>query len=236
MNDHYRAALNQAIHWIEEQLHPVAIIASGSIIRGNPNANSDFDIFVIHEAPFRQKIHRFFNGIPCEIFLNNIAQVYRYLEEEVKRCRPSTAHMLTTGTLIKGGDNPAIQQLLLDVKAYVHKAPVLTEQQLTLHRYTIVTLYEDATDLLDTNEVTTLYFLNKAVAECIDYFFLRNQTVLPRAKERIQHIEAQAPELGQLITSYYLQQDTREKHAIAGLLVKELTAHTGFFEWETLPE
>ena len=66
----YASALRSAVGFIAENLEPIGIIASGTILRGNPDPASDLDIYVIHRAAKRQRIQKFFAGVPAEIFIN----------------------------------------------------------------------------------------------------------------------------------------------------------------------
>ncbi len=42
---------------------PLGIVASGTIVRGSPGPSSDLDLYVIHAAPWRQRVQRRFNGV-----------------------------------------------------------------------------------------------------------------------------------------------------------------------------
>ena len=236
MNNHYTTALDQALTWIDDNFKTVGVIVSGSIIRGKPDDNSDFDIYIIHDGSFRQRLQKFFNGVPCEIFVNNPGHIYGYFESELKNNRPVTASILATGKVFKGNDNPDIQKLLAKAKEFASKSPERTEQQNVLTRYCIANLYEDATDLLEIDEITAAYFLDRTVLECIDFTFLLHGNPLPRAKERINQLLIIQPEVGRLVKNYYQCSGAKEKHKIAGQVMIILIGKTGFFEWSTLPE
>ena len=71
----YDIALRMAINYILENYKPIGIIASGTIICGTPDKSSDLDIYVIHNESFRQRLQKYFNGVPAEIFINPPFQV-----------------------------------------------------------------------------------------------------------------------------------------------------------------
>ncbi len=231
MNDHYKIALEQALAWIKENHEPVGVIVSGSIIRGNPNANSDFDIYVIHEKNFRQRIQKYFNGVPCEIFLNSPAHIHSYLEAELKNNRPCTAHMLATGVVYLGESNTNILSLIEKAKQYQYKTTELTEQQVIAYKYGIATLFEDATDLLETDEILTEHILNKLIIDIIDFTFRKEQKTLPRIKERLNELAVINPVLAGLITNYYTNTIAKQKYIIAKQIMELLDIPQGFFEW-----
>ena len=80
--ENYDQALREAVQFILKRFDVLGIVAAGTIIRGSPDATSDLDIYVIHPAPFRQRVQKFFNGIPTEIFVNPPAMVEKYFIEE----------------------------------------------------------------------------------------------------------------------------------------------------------
>src|SRR3984885_12881661 len=196
MNDYQKIGLSEAVTWICLNFKPIGIIATGSIVRGNPDLNSDFDVFVIHEDSYRQRIQKYFNGVPCEIFINNFNHVYGYFEKEYENNRPVTAHMISTGNVIMGEDNSGVKKLIQSAREFLLRAPLLTDEKKTMIRYAISTLFEDATDLMDTDVLTSTYFLNRLISDIIDYVFLINGTSSPRPKERIKYLEVSYPDIG----------------------------------------
>lgn len=236
MESNYTLALEQAIFWINDNYKPVGIVVSGSIIRGNPNANSDFDIYVIHQENFRQRIQKYFNQVPCEIFLNSYAHAYKSLEEELKMNRPVTANMISTGTIYKGNENPDFLKLIEAAKSHSGQSSKLTEQQILSSNYGIATLFEDATDILEADEATAEYILNKAVSDAIDLCFRNSQTPQPRIKERLKVLSHVHPAIGAFATKYYCANQTKEKYIIARQILNLLNCETGFFEWSSSRE
>jgi len=236
MDIHYGIALDQALTWINSNYISTGIIVSGSIIRGNPDKHSDFDIFVIHNNLFRQRVQKIFNEVPFEIFVNNIEQVYKYFESELANNRPVSANMIATGQLYKGRDNPSILTLIDDAKKYVLLSKPLTDEQLTFRKYTIANLFEDATDIYATDETTTLYILDKIVIDIIDFIFSSKQQPLPRLKDRIKTILELDNAIGLSITKYYSEKTIEQKYELTKQMVLGLTGATGFFEWSTAPE
>jgi hypothetical protein len=219
--------------WVRKDFKPIGIIVTGSIIRGNPDLNSDFDIYVIHQATFRQRIQKYFDGIPCEIFVNTFKHIYDYLEQEHQDNRPVTAHMISTGRVIEGADNLELQKLIQSAKEFLLKSPPLTDIKKINMRYAISTLFEDATDVKDTDILTSTYFLNKLVSDIIDYTFRNNCIPLPRPKERIIYLEQNYPDIGKLIEDYYRTENFYDKYTVAKTLVGRTIGEYGFFEWDS---
>jgi hypothetical protein len=233
MNDYHKIGLSEAVTWICLNFKPIGIIATGSIVRGNPDLNSDFDVFVIHEDSYRQRIQKYFNGVPCEIFINNFNHVYGYFEKEYENNRPVTAHMISTGNVIMGEDNSGVKKLIQSAREFLLRAPLLTDEKKTMIRYAISTLFEDATDLMDTDVLTSTYFLNRLISDIIDYVFLINGTSSPRPKERIKYLEVNYPDIGGSIAGYYSTENFRDRYEIAKSLVAKTIGEYGFFEWDS---
>ncbi|MEO8211061.1 MAG: nucleotidyltransferase domain-containing protein [bacterium] len=233
MNDNHKTALEKAMSWIQENFKPIVIIVTGSIVRGNANSNSDLDIYVIHEETFRQRIQKYFDNIPCEIFVNNFKRIYEYFDEEYKDNRPITAHMISTGKVIMGNENLEFKKLKQSADEYLFKSPGLTETKKIYRKYMISSLFEDATDVKDTDVLTGTYFLNKMVSDIIDYIFISNSIPLPRSKERIKYLEMNFPDIWKLIADYYRAEHFNDKYDIAKTLIGKTIGEYGFFEWDS---
>ena len=87
-------------------------------------------------------------------------------------------------------------------------------------KYAISTLFEDATDVMDTDPVTSSYFLNNGIS-------------YQRAKERIKFIEVNYSDTGKLIAAYYRAGNFTDRYGIAKMLVEKTIGEYGFFEWES---
>jgi hypothetical protein len=231
MNKQYQLALEEALTWVETNFKTIGIVVSGSIIRGNPHHNSDLDIFVIHENPFRQRIQKYFNGVPCEILINNFKHVYQYFEKELNANQPVSADILSTGKIYKGHDNIEFKRMIEAAQMYAVKSPVISEKKNLYVRYSIANAFEDATDTMDADKQTTLYFLNKVIVEIIDYVFLMEGKPLPRAKERFSCLKKINPEISKLVSEFYFENDLRLKYSIVRNLVTKTIGEQGFFEW-----
>lgn len=236
MHDTHTLALDEALTWIKDNYSITGLIVSGSIIRGNPNATSDFDIYVIHELPFRQRVQKFFNGVPCEIFVNNIEHIRQYFTSELLRNRPVSANIIATGKLLIGQDNIAIQTIVKEAKKYASMSPPVSEGQLLFRKYGLANLFEDASDIINSDKATTFYILDKLVAELIEFIFYSKQVALPRIKDRLTALTAIDPTSGQLLAQYYETTSFTAKYEAAKSLVLAVTGSTGFFEWSSSPE
>ncbi len=233
--EHYDKALRATINYILDNFDVHGIVVSGSIIRGNPNASSDFDTVVIHAKPERQRVQKFFHGVPAEIFVNPPAAIRSYFQDERKSGKPSTAHMLTTGFVLLDRD-PIVQRLIQEAKDALAQSPGLSAQALTFKRYGAADLYENAVDIVESNPANASFILHDAVHQMLEYHFFESDQWLPRLKETLDTLDRTNPELGQLAYRFYNETGIAEKVQIAELLAEKILGETGFFQWETSPE
>ena len=231
----YNQALHEAVVFILSRTQPVGIIASGSILRGNPDPASDLDIYVIHRQLTRQRVQKFFNGVPAEIFINPPQQIRRYLAEERLEYRPITAHMLSTGFLILELD-PLIAELRQEATRTLADPPQTNPEKLLVMRYMAATWLEDAADLARRDEATANLFLTQAIFEIIRYNFIAAGRYLPRNKELISTIETLNPELGALLCQFFMMSDCALRLGLAYQIADRTIKMHGFCEWESIPE
>src|SRR5215471_4825490 len=132
--DKYDGALREAVSFVLERFNPIGIIAAGTIVRGTPDAASDLDVWVIHLAPVRQRLQKFFNGVPAEIFVNPPWIIQKYFVQDQGEARPISAHMMATGIVLLATDT-VVDRLRQTAISLLSSAPTLTPQRLTQARY-----------------------------------------------------------------------------------------------------
>lgn len=187
----------------------------------------------MHEEPVRQRVQKRFNGVPCEIFINNPTQVRQYFASELQQNRPVTAHMLATGQIVHGQANSQLLALQEEARHYATLASPLTEEQTTFRKYHIVTLLEDAADTLATDEASSCYILDQTIAQVVEFVFAAHQRPLPRIKERLAMLCEVDATIGQSVRQYYQQASIIRKHELANALILHVTGNVEFFEWSS---
>jgi len=228
----YSQALQAAVTYILERFPVLGIVASGSIIRGNPGPTSDLDMCVIHTQPQRQRLQRIFHGVPAEIFVNPPHMIRSYFASEHAEGRPCTAHMFVTGFSVLDND-PILAELRAEAQAWLQKAPTFTARELLGRRYSIVDLLDNARDTLDSDPECAARVLHQAVHDMVEYVFLANQRFLPRLKELIAKLQEIDTDLEQLVRAYYQAKDIQTQAQLADAMAQRTIGVTEFFEWET---
>ena len=234
LSDKYAVALHSAVEFILENYTVLGIIVSGTIIRGNPDPSSDLDIYVINAQPFRQRLQKFFHGVPAEIFVNPPKSVERYFEEEQADRRPLTAHMLATGFVVLDLD-PVIGDLQSKAKRLLSQPPA-APQYLTYQRYSSALLFEDAEDMVERDPEAAEMIVYRAVAEMLNFCFIKAGSFIPRQKSILEELARLDTIVAELARSFYRASTLGEKMELAGRIADQTIGNRGFFEWEMPPD
>jgi hypothetical protein len=234
LSNQYYLALRIAVEYILERYEAMGIIASGTIIRGNPDPASDFDIYVIHKDTFRQRVQKFYNNIPTEIFVNPPQSVETYFKEEQRSRKPLTAHMLATGFVILNLD-PIIDELREKAKHNLSLPPE-APPDLAPFRYFPALLFEDAIDVAETDLATSQMILFQAVNEMLQFCFIQAGKFIPRQKSILHELEQIDEKTAALARNFFETSSFEVKLDIADKIADRTIQKRGFFEWETSPE
>lgn len=232
----YAKALREAVSFVLGRCPDVrGIVVSGTILRGNPAPSSDLDIYVIRREPQRQRVQKFFNGVPAEIFINPEKIVPDYFAYEARDGRPITAHMLDTGFTILDCDG-VIASLQDRARQILQTPPAPSAEALTSARYMAAARYEDATDVIRDRPEIARMILGLAVHQMISYHFLAAHRFVPRDKDLLAVLETWDTPLANLARRFYGAVTLEEALAAAEQIVDRTIAARGFFEWESTPE
>ncbi len=235
MQEPYLGALKAATtHVLSTFPTTAGVIAAGTIVRGVANRLSDIDLYVIHHACFRQRIQKYFNDVPFEIFVNPPDMVRKYFKEEIVSGRLITAHMLATGFVILQADS-AVSDLRQEAETILHSDRE-KPGDLTFPRYITASILEDALDVSDSDPATARFILNHAVEQMVWHVFNKAGRFLPRMKDVLKELKVLDEELGQLADKYYSEGSLHEQLDLAGQLADRIIEARGFFEWESDPE
>jgi len=236
LDEPYNRALREAVRYILERYDDaVGIIAAGSILRGQGRATSDLDLYVIRTRPQRQRVQRWFNGVPAEIFVNPPHQVEQYFADEFRDSRPITAHMLANGALVLALD-PVVARLRAQAETELARAPVPPEADLRWERYIAALELEDALDILDENPAGGAMILGGAAHKMLRYAFRQAGRPIPRDKDLLAALESLDPALADLARRFYLAHEPDAQRALAEQIADRTLGVRGFFEWESDPE
>lgn len=231
----YDLALREAVRYIQRRFQPTAIIAAGTIIRGTPNRNSDLDLWVIHRQPFRQRVQKWFGGVPAEIFVNTPAAVLDHLVDERKERRPVAAHMMAGGHVVLDRE-PCLKGLLAQARAMLADKPRAVSKEEIIHdRYWAGSLYEDALDLAESDPAACQVILSRAVSEMLHAAVKRAHRYVPRDKDLLAVTKDVDAGLGRLAREFFTAGTLKDRLKISGRIADRAVQCRGFIEWESAP-
>jgi hypothetical protein len=231
----YDRALRLAVSYIQKRFKPTAIIASGTIIRGKPHANSDLDLYVIHRKPFMQRVQKRFNGVPAEIFVNTPATVIKHLMSQREMRRPITAHMISTGVILLNNE-PLLPKLTAKARVILKNGPKKPDKIDIVHeRYFAGSLYEYALDMAESDPATAQIILSRAVYQMLQAMVLITNHYEPRDKDLLLCIKEIDPVLSKWTKSFYTAASLKTKLGLAERIADRTIKCRGFMEWESKP-
>jgi predicted nucleotidyltransferase len=236
--DRFAAALREAVAFALREVEPSGIVATGTIVRGNPHASSDLDLYVIHEVATRRRIQRFFGApefgapVPTEIFINPPVAVRRYFAEEHADGAPYTAHMLATGVVVFTAGT-VIAELRDEAAAWLARASRLDADAVVRARYGAATRFEDATDVADEDPETATMLQTRAVVAMLELWCHQALGGVPRGKDLLGRVEAHDPALGAAARRVFSNAPFAERRAAAAQVADRTIGVRGFFEWDS---
>jgi len=222
----YDEAIELCERLIRETFHPLGMLVTGSIVRGEAGPRSDLDVWVLHDEPWRQRLQRRFAGVPAEIFINPPARVRGYFASEHADGRPCTAHMLATGEVVMA--HPTLDELIGEAKDWLARPYVATPEQLLRMRYGAVDLLDDARDALTDDPASAPLLFADAVGRIVEYAFWQRGLPQPRRKRRIATLAQTDPIAAALVMRW----ETGDVAAVEELARHVLGIDT-FFAWDS---
>jgi uncharacterized protein (TIGR02246 family) len=228
----YDGALRDAVAFVVDTVDPVGIIATGTIVRGTPNASSDLDLVVIHAAAYRRRIQRFFRGVPAEIFINPPMAIRRYFVDEQRDGRQITAHMIATGQVVFSSD-PVVDDLRREASDWLATRPEFGDDRVLRDRYAAASRLEDAIDIGAADPASATMLSSEAVIAMLELDCRVNDGRVPRAKELLGDVTRRDPELGRLAHTFFSATSYAARQAAAESIADRTIGARGFFEWDS---
>ena len=233
LSEPHATALQCAVQFIFVEVDPIGIVAAGTIVRGTPHPSSDLDVYVIHDAPFRRRVQRFFgNHVPTEIFINPPSAIRAYFAEEHEAGRPVTAHMLATGHVVfqRGRELDLLRQ---EAHEWLERQSVPNEAAAIHARYGAATVVEDAADVADDDPATASMLIAHAVIEMLEFWCRAKTGRIPRRKDLLARVAGLNPALGALGRHAFFDPSFAEREAAAAEIADVTIGVRGFFEWDS---
>ena len=234
--ERYAEALRAAVAFIFDEVDAVGIVATGTIVRGAFHASSDLDLYVVHDAPFRRRVQRYFGDrVPAEIIINPPDAVRRYFAEEHASGRSITAHMLATGHVVFARDS-TLEELRCEAASWLERPSYPSPAAVVRSRYAAASHFEDAIDVADADPFTASMIMARAVTAMLELWCQTRTGAVPRAKDLIARVAELDPALGMLARRVFSDAAFAERLRAAGDIADRTIDARGFFEWDSGPD
>ncbi len=225
-------ALVEAIEYVFE-IHGdvVAINLAGSVARGETDARSNIDLYVIVGGDLRHRDQRIFSGVPVEMFFNPEERARRAFDDDRKEGRAPGVALMAFGHIIYDPDG-VFERLRADALDVMEHGPAVTDQQVTRQRYGAVNQLDNALDVVERDPAMAQILATEAVSQAIAVWFIERGGWTPRAKDRLEALRRVDPEAADAVVQFILSGDITDAESAVGVLL----GVSGFFEWESIPE
>lgn len=227
----YDLALRACVADLLSQYDVVAVLVSGTIVRGVPDRNSDLDINLLHSGDFRERVQAFYNDVPCEVFVNPPSRIRGYFEESRQTRRPPMPHMFATGFVMYDPQGVAAE-LILEAERTLANPPPMNLDELVRAKYSAATAFEDAEDLVERDPDAARLLLGQAVFALLQCRIAAEPGWLPRSKDLLDALRRTDPgaaDLAEKATSGELD----ERFDSARKLCEHVAGAAGFFAWKS---
>lgn len=226
MDKRYEAAFEAVVSELRQDPEVVGILFTGSAQRGNPDATSDLDIYVVTHKPHYWRATRIVDGIEVELFFNNVASMRWRIEKEWK-----TAAGFATGEVIldRTGETAELVALAKGIWDAGPAAP--TEDELLFLRYGLSDGLQDLEDV-EMDPVASRVAGSVLVRSAMEVFCKINRYWGDKPKRLFAYVKQRDPLLGEMVADYYAR-GMHPKHAYE--IVDYVLAPVGgrLVEWES---
>jgi hypothetical protein len=232
LGEPFDTALDEAVAYLNglpEEI--IGIWLAGSLARGEGDANSDLDLYVLVDAPHRYRVNRRCNGVPVEMFLNPPEWARRYLGENREQGSNGSISMMAEGVILYDPLDECAA-LAAEAKEAIELGPAVPDVPLALRRYLAVDDLDNARDVVDRDPTTARLLAAGSLYAAATYWFLHHGQWPPRRKELLPQLRVRYPQAAELIDRHAATGDLAAAEGALQLLVGE---HT-FYEWQTPPE
>ncbi len=168
MND--LAIVQQAVVLLRQEFGNdlLGVLAGGSRLRGEGDANSDIDLVVLIDQPRRRRQNLVINGVEVEMLINPVSQIHRYFVEERHSGRGLMQHMLSTGQVIYDPHN-TLARLQAEAERLwaAGPAPVSAAQRWQI-RYAHADGLRDIADVIDHDSDQAAYLIGRLLPQIVN--------------------------------------------------------------------
>lgn len=212
----YQGAWESYLDQIRDNQLVIGVILSGSVVHGEPDPNSDLDIFVVLDdaADYRERGNLMIDGIEVEYFMNPVKQIRSYFHQESS---PHTAHILANGRVLLDC-SPEIATLIEEAKDILTEGPPpVNKIQVELLRYALDDKWKDYLDCQSKgDEFAGTFVATNLINLCLQAFCMYHRIWHDKEKRLYQQVDRVSPSFAQSLRAATLS--PLSKNAISSLM------------------
>lgn len=229
--------VRHVVRMMEDEMasHLVGVLWTGSRAYGESWPNSDWDFFVIHDRPWRQRRLLQAGGQAIELFINPIDQILREFQDE----ESATIGMFARGQVVWDRDETTHQLKVQAGRLAQHSPRDWSPIERDQWRYDTMDLMNDAEDLLAADPDAASYLMGLAMQRLLEGWYRMHGFWEPKAKYVMADLARLDPAIAfqcRIVISHH-QPVTRRFEALKEL-VETLHKPLGgaLKTWQTAPE
>jgi hypothetical protein len=228
----YDQALVEAIEYVfDAHDDVVAINLGGSVSRGEADARSDLDLYVVIGGELRHRDQRMFSGVPVEMFFNPEARARKSFDEDRRQGRAPGIALMAFGHIVYDPSG-VFARLREEALAAMEAGPAVPDDQVTMQKYGAVDQLDNAIDVVERDPAMAKMLATEAVSQAIAVWFIERGGWMPRAKDRLAALRRVDPEAADAVEEFMASGDVTDAESAIAMLL----GVSGFFEWESIPE
>lgn len=225
-------ALLKALDFLDDVPEPVVgLWLAGSVSRGEGDANSDLDLYVLVDAVHRRRIQRVLAGVPVEMFLNPPRRARQYFDEDRSLGRTPSLDMMARGLILLDplGECAAIAK---EAQAAIAGGPAVPEAEIEVRRYRATDKLDNAADVARRDPTTARLLASGALHEATILWFITQGDWAPRDKDLLPALRNRHLEAAAAVDAYGATGDI----ATARQAMRYLIGVAEFYEWASPPD
>jgi len=157
--------------WIKNE-EVIGIIVCGSYVTGNPTKHSDIDLQIILKegCEWRERGNKIVDGILIEYFANPPEKIIQYFEDDEKRRRKITAHMIYTGKIIldKNGQAKKLKKI---AKKYLAKSfEKMPKNKIEIFKYHLWDMLDNLEEVYLRNNPDFYFVYNNFLGKLLEVY------------------------------------------------------------------
>lgn len=230
ISERYRRALNTVVDDYSRHPDVLAIVAAGSILRGEGHTTSDLDIWITINSDYRQRKSFLLGDVPVELFVNPPEQVLHCIAAGDY----SAMHMMGHGLLlwVRAGQEDLIGRLRSWCRSGYALGPrPLGAEARKAQRYAIIDQFQDAYDILKTDPAMANLLLGRVVEAALALYYAEKRLWPQKGKRLLQDLRTRDAALAARVERFATLTEAELRHQVVLAILDQIMGR-GRYGWD----